>query len=129
MKRLQVYFWIWYSRVEVDREQYKTYSQGLDVVAQLTNFNKNLKAEKNRAKSKILLDGFASLNQNMLAQEDDEDDFDAVAVKATNETDGQGNAALQMFQVFDANLELKKYKKNKQFKHLFSIYKVNLARN
>ena len=62
MKRLQVYFWIWYSRLEVQREQAKTYNTGVGTLGALKNFDSRLKDEKNRAKSKILLDGFASLN-------------------------------------------------------------------
>lgn len=62
MKRLQVYFWIWYSRVEVQREEAKIYNTGFGAVSTLIEFNNKLKDEKNRAKSKILLDGFASLN-------------------------------------------------------------------
>ena len=78
-KRLQVYFWIWFSLVEVKREQEKTYTMGLGTVSALKNFDSKLKDEKNRAKSKILLDGFASLNQNVLKEDDSDEEMNNMA--------------------------------------------------
>lgn len=120
MKRLQVYFWIWYSRVEVQREEAKIFNTGYGAVSNLIEFNNRLKDEKNRAKSKILLDGFASLNQNVLKEEESDEEMNAMRDAETGDGDADDVAGMQQF----LHLEIdKNVKKNKQFKHIFSIYR------